>query len=56
MIPLSFGTLKLVQENLLNVDMSSLVQQIITATDALEALFGESLTIHSNRKKPPQAA
>jgi ActR/RegA family two-component response regulator len=48
--------LKLVQENLLNVDMSSLVQQIITATDALEALFGESLTIHANRKKPLRAA
>ena len=46
---------KLVQENLLNVDMSSLVQQLITTTDTLEALFGESVNIHSGRE-PARAA
>ena len=47
--------LKLVHENLLNVNMSSLVQQLITATDTLEALFGESVNVHSG-KEPARAA
>jgi YesN/AraC family two-component response regulator len=46
---------KLIQENLLNVDMSSLIPQLITTTDTLEALFGESINIYSGAE-PVRAA
>jgi len=39
--------LKLVHENLLAIEMSSMVQQLMIAADTLEALFGESLTTHA---------
>ena len=48
--------LKLVHENLLAIEMSSMVQQLIITADTLEALFGESLTTHAKGRKPMHTA